>query len=203
VLEVGAGRAGRRGRFAPPPAEAAGWVTLDLAAHRRPDVRADLLALPFPGARFDTALCLEVLEYVPEPAAALRELARVLAPGGTLILSAPFLHRVDAERDLWRFTDHGLRHLLEAGGFEVSRLEPQAHALGVVVNVAKYALYAAPRGLPRELLGRALRPLLSALWAADRPLARRHPRLASFSTGYLAVGRRRGDALGAPPGSAP
>jgi ubiquinone/menaquinone biosynthesis C-methylase UbiE len=50
-------------------------------------VRANLEALPFEDASFDLVLCTQVLEHVLDPAAALRELARVLRPRGTLVLS--------------------------------------------------------------------------------------------------------------------
>lgn len=45
--------------------------------------------LPFYDAAFDNAICLSVLEYVPDPRAAVAELARVLKPGGTCIVSIP------------------------------------------------------------------------------------------------------------------
>lgn len=48
---------------------------------------ADLLGLPFPDDSFDLVFCLEVLEHIPEPAAALAELARVCR--GDLVLSVP------------------------------------------------------------------------------------------------------------------
>lgn len=43
--------------------------------------------LPWPDAAFDLATCLEALEYFPRPRQALAELARVLRPGGALLLS--------------------------------------------------------------------------------------------------------------------
>jgi len=46
-------------------------------------------ALPFPDARFDGAVLLNALHHVPDPTAALVEAARVLVPGGTLVVVEP------------------------------------------------------------------------------------------------------------------
>ncbi len=51
-------------------------------------VRGSVLALPFPDAAFDVALCLEVLEHLADPAAAVRELARVARHA--VVLSVPY-----------------------------------------------------------------------------------------------------------------
>jgi SAM-dependent methyltransferase len=65
-----------------------GYATLDLA-RRDVGLRADLERLPFAAASFDAILCNHVLEHVGDDRAALRELARVLAPGGFAVLTVP------------------------------------------------------------------------------------------------------------------
>jgi ubiquinone/menaquinone biosynthesis C-methylase UbiE len=54
--------------------------------------QADARELPFPGATFDAAYLVTVLGEIPEPAAAVRELRRVLKPGGRLVVGE-FLDR--------------------------------------------------------------------------------------------------------------
>ena len=50
---------------------------------------ADIKALPFADCHFDCVICCEVLEHIAEHEAALRELIRVLKPGGALVVSVP------------------------------------------------------------------------------------------------------------------
>jgi SAM-dependent methyltransferase len=81
----------------------------DALTQRRPPVgslelvQASAQALPFADGRFDTAVCTFVLCSVPEPSAALAEVARVLRPGGRLL----FLEHVHAGEGtvLGRFQD--------------------------------------------------------------------------------------------------
>jgi len=54
------------------------------------DIVSDISSIPEPDASFDAIMCVEVLEHLPEPLAALREFSRLLKPGGLLILTAPF-----------------------------------------------------------------------------------------------------------------
>lgn len=58
----------------------------------RPDVFPDACRLPFKDERFTAVAAFDVLEHLPEPHAALREFQRLLAEGGWLLLSIPFLY---------------------------------------------------------------------------------------------------------------
>jgi len=62
----------------------------DFAADELPFQQADLSqALPFEDESFDVVTCIEGLEHLENPFQAVRELARVLRPDGTLVLSTP------------------------------------------------------------------------------------------------------------------
>jgi 2-polyprenyl-3-methyl-5-hydroxy-6-metoxy-1,4-benzoquinol methylase len=52
-------------------------------------VVGDLLSLPFEPDRFDFVICSEVIEHTTDPERAVRELARVLKPGGVLVVTVP------------------------------------------------------------------------------------------------------------------
>lgn len=64
------------------------YVSTDIELGRA-RVRADLTALPFADAYFDTVICSHVLEHVPDDHAALGELHRVLRPGGVALIQTP------------------------------------------------------------------------------------------------------------------
>jgi SAM-dependent methyltransferase len=53
------------------------------------DIRSDITSIPVEDSSFDVVLCTEVLEHVPEPILALKELVRIVRPGGRLLLTAP------------------------------------------------------------------------------------------------------------------
>ena len=93
--------------------EARGWTAtgidpsprmVELALRRLPQLadrllEADLAALPFPDETFEAAVATGALEYVGDLDRGLRELARVLRPGGTAVLSFPNYRSPHA---LWR-----------------------------------------------------------------------------------------------------
>jgi ubiquinone/menaquinone biosynthesis C-methylase UbiE len=121
---------------------------LETARHRvEADFRqGNLESIPFADAEFDLVLCSQVIEHVLDADAAVRELARVLRPGGTLIIStdnarnyvtrtinAPRTAAVRVlrlrgargrvESPATAYTHRAFRELLERGGFAVERVE--------------------------------------------------------------------------------
>lgn len=110
----------------------------------------------------DTLLCSEVLEHVAHPAAAIAEFARIVKPGGTVLLTVPFLARLHEEPyDFYRYTRHGLQVLLDDGGFDVDEIVETGSLfsfLGHQVSVAVLGLTWHVRGLRRVAvaLNRAL-----------------------------------------------
>jgi len=73
--------------------------SIDVIRQRLPDhesVLGDIEDLPFEDETFPGVLCTEVLEHVPDPDTALKEIWRVLKPGGLLIGSVP------ARSPIWR-----------------------------------------------------------------------------------------------------
>ncbi|HTX45334.1 MAG TPA: class I SAM-dependent methyltransferase [Solirubrobacteraceae bacterium] len=64
------------------------YATADLDP-RRGELQLDITAIALPDGSFDAILCSHVLEHVDDDAAAMRELHRVLSPGGWLIVMVP------------------------------------------------------------------------------------------------------------------
>jgi SAM-dependent methyltransferase len=99
-------------------------VNFDIARAPAVDVAGDALALPFPAGCFALVLSQEMVEHVADPFRAVREAARVLKPGGTLYLQAPFIIGYHpGPEDYWRFTRAGMRRLIEQAGLECVRVE--------------------------------------------------------------------------------
>ena len=76
--------------------------------------RASLTHLPLPDASIDLALCSHVLEHIPDDLAAMRELARVLAPGGTGVVAVPHRRGRPTEEDPSASTSERVRRFGQA-----------------------------------------------------------------------------------------
>ncbi len=88
------------------------------AARLFPIPAVDVTRSPFPDASFDMVLTNEVLEHVPDLDAALRDMARILRPGGMALGSFPFDMEADAT---------AIRARLEADGSVTHLAVPEYH----------------------------------------------------------------------------
>jgi SAM-dependent methyltransferase len=96
--------------------------------------QGSLVDAELPSEHFDVVRIWQTLEHVPDPAGVLREIARILKPGGQLLVGVPnaggWLARawgplwfdLDVPRHLWHFTAPELRALVEQAGMRVDSI---------------------------------------------------------------------------------
>ena len=119
------------------------YVRLDIGYDNRlRDVTASVTDLPFASGSIDLVICFHVLEHVPDDTRAIRELARVLAPGGLGIIQVPWRPNglteenleADVDERIRRFGQHDhvrmyggdFEQILMAQGLSVHRVNPRA-----------------------------------------------------------------------------
>lgn len=140
-------------------------------------------ALPFADAAFDAAIALDVLEHLDDDAAAVRELGRVVRPGGFLVVFVPAL------RILWGYNDDFSHHrrryragqlaaVVGGGPFRVREHGYFNLALFLPTLAARLAQRVLPHATDgMEHAGRPglVNDLLTLAFRAELPLLRRRP----------------------------
>ena len=178
VVDVGCGHKPYRAMLGPGVTE---YVGVDRAGpHAAPDVVGDASRLPFDDASFDAGVSFQVYEHVRDPRACLRELARVVKPGGTVLFTVPGVWPAhEVPHDHWRFTRDGLVALLadaELVEGEVTALGGLWSALGQMANLE----------LDKRWWARGLIPWVNLGARALGPTAREE-----LVLNWLAVAKRR------------
>jgi SAM-dependent methyltransferase len=125
VLDAGAGECRHAAWFAHTR-----YLTMDRGIgdegwdYSRIRVLGDLHGLPFRNGVFDAVVSIQVLEHLQEPGEGIREMARVLKPGGQLILTTVQHWEIHQEpNDFFRFTRYGLAYLFEKADLEECKVE--------------------------------------------------------------------------------
>jgi SAM-dependent methyltransferase len=126
VLDAGAGETRHKRYF-----ERSRYIALDSGYgddkwdYSNLDICGDLENIPLLDASVDCILCMVVLEHTRNPQKVLLEFARVLKPGGTLVMVVPFLweeHQIP--HDYFRFTRYGVHSLFETSSLRLDILSP-------------------------------------------------------------------------------
>jgi SAM-dependent methyltransferase len=130
--------------------------TLDITTEGGADYAGTAEATGLPDASFELVLCTQVLEHCMNPWAAIREIHRILKPGGYAVLSAPhvwFYH--PHPTDHWRFTQEGMTHLCQEAGLVPVSLLAQGGSVLTLCQVLNFLAYG--------VLGRVGAPLYAML----------------------------------------
>ena len=139
------------------------------------DYECDLTEpLPFGDRSFETVILSDVLEHVPDPDRLWNEMARILAPGGHVLLNVPFLYWIhETPHDFCRYTRFALRRQAEAAGLTVRVLEAIGGASEVIADIL------GKRCLRIPMLGSVVSPFVQVAGGA---LGRISPRKRKSST---------------------
>jgi SAM-dependent methyltransferase len=206
VLDVGAGSCPYRALFAH-----CDYRTQDLVPLRGDQLRhggygqidyvCDLASIPVPDASFGAVLCTEVLEHHPEPIMVVKELARILHPGGKLILTAPLGSGIHQEPYHYYggYTPWWYERFLTAAGFDKICIEPNEGSFRFFAQEAlRFLMTTNPFKMDGSL---AMRLFWFPVWALFLPLLGviipilckfldRFDREQRFTVGYHVTARR-------------
>ena len=141
VIDIGAGD-----NVLEPFFEDAQYIALDSSVgdykYSKLDVLGDCIKLPFADSSVDIALLVWVMEHVCEPHIALKEVNRILKPGGVLYILAPqFLHVHMKPYDFFRYTRYGMEYMLKTAGFENNNIKPSSGALTSLCEIGLFSVY--------------------------------------------------------------
>jgi len=104
------------------------YVGLDLETSNHYDVSvADIhwngKQIPLANCSIDSIITTEVLEHCPNPEAVIKEMHRILKPGGVVLLTVPFLWPIhDSPNDEFRYTNYSLKRFFDSAGFKYVNL---------------------------------------------------------------------------------
>jgi SAM-dependent methyltransferase len=187
LLDVGAGTLCCRRVVQPYIAE---YRSLDFRpTHPELDYVADAQKMPLPDNSFDTTLSSQVLEHVPNPEQALREMYRVLKPGGKTIITIPLFGYLHNEpHDYFRYTKYGVQALMERTGFTIIEIKAVGSFLSFLHYMFSTVLIALTFNLP--LVGRIIFELNRWLGKGIVWLDRIIDRRGLFALNYVAVGQK-------------
>ena len=103
-----------------------------------PDFVCDAAAMPFPDNYADILVCSEMIEHVTDPSAVIKEMYRVLKPGGKIYLCVPFsMHIHGLPHDYGRYTEMWWQRQIKQAGFSHYDIQKQGGYYATRLNMNK------------------------------------------------------------------
>ena len=135
----------------------------------QPDYLWDGKKMPFDDKAFDVVISTEVLEHVSDPDAYLKEVKRVLKPGGIFFFTVPFLMSLhEVPHDYYRYTPFALEMIFKRTGFTDIKIKPlggyhaaMAQMLGLWVNMYLW-------GKKKKIMRVIAKPIIAYLYKNDK-----------------------------------
>ncbi|MFH1678715.1 MAG: class I SAM-dependent methyltransferase, partial [Candidatus Omnitrophota bacterium] len=118
------------------------WIGVDIKSSVELNLRIwknaefitfDGVNLPFEDESIDLVFCSQVFEHVKYPRKLLKEIRRVLVPGGYFVGSASHLEPYHS-LSLWNYTPYGFKILIEESGMKLKEIRPGIDALTLIVR---------------------------------------------------------------------
>ena len=119
-------------------------ICLDIIKTSKTHLISDADRLPFKPASFDKVISVNSFYYFRNPSNVIGSIHSILKKNGKFVLVLPFFYPIhDAPADKYRFTEYGLKALLE-GKFKIERLE----AIGGIFTLPSVLVHSLIKGIP-------------------------------------------------------
>ena len=146
----------------------ASTVCVDFIVFANTSVVADVQSLPFRSESVDLVIATGLLEHVDDPVAVIKEVVRVLRPGGVVHVEVPFIQQYHEDPiDYRRYTGPGLQRELERHGLQAQRTGYHIGPTVAIITLLTYYLamwFNGPR-MAQKVLSTAIFAIASAvLW---------------------------------------
>lgn len=157
-----------------------------------PDYLCDVSSVPVDDCTFDVSILGEVLEHVRNPEKVIQEALRIIKPGGTLLITTPFLfHQHSDPYDYGRYTYHWYETVLSELGVTQYTIIPQGgffHVMAGYLKLLRYNLRGSnpiSKSIYYFILLRIIKPLLRNMKNWDNlPEVKNNVVLSGFATGF-------------------